>query len=178
MRRALRRRSAMPPSRRQTTPTSTRTGRAARRVILDRPVVALDRFAEALGDRVGLAMFGQIGNQEAEFVAAESRMQFARARSGRSWTSTSCDADLLAQQLRDADDDPIADGMTERVVVPLEAGDIDQADGAPAAALLERQERFELLGEAGEIHQLGLGIALRFVGQVGDQLLEVARRCC
>jgi hypothetical protein len=35
--------------------------------------------------------------------------------------------------------------MAERVVVPLEPGDVDEADGAPAPALFERQERFQLL---------------------------------
>ena len=65
-------------------------------------------------------------------------------------------AHLLAQQLRDALDDAIADGVAERVVVPLEPGDVDQADRAPAAALLEREERLELLGEAAEVHQLRL----------------------
>ena len=84
-------------------------------------------------------------------------------------------AHLLAQQLRHALDDPVADGVAERVVVPLEPGDIDQADRAPRAALLEREERLELLGEPAEVHQLGLGIAVRLVGEVGDQLLEVLR---
>ena len=82
---------------------------------------------------------------------------------------------LLAQQLRDALDDPIADRVAERVVVPLEAGDIDEADRAPAAALLEREERLELLGEAREVHQLGLRIAVRLVGEIRDELFEVAR---
>ena len=84
-------------------------------------------------------------------------------------------ADLFAQQVRDALDDAIADGMTERVVVPLESGDIDETDRAPAPALLEREERFQLLGEAAEIHQLRLRIAVRLVGEIRDELLEVAR---
>ena len=77
--------------------------------------------------------------------------------------------------VRDALDDPIADRVAERVVVPLEPGDVDQADRAPSAALLEREERLELLGEAAEVHQLGLRIAVRLVGEVGDELLEVVR---
>ena len=64
--------------------------------------------------------------------------------------------------------------MPERVVVPLERRDIDQADGAPVPALLERQERFELLDEAPEVHQPRLRIAVDAIGEVGDQLLEVA----
>ena len=77
--------------------------------------------------------------------------------------------------MRDALDDAIADRVAERVVVPLEPGDVDEADRAPAAALLERQKRLELLGEAAEVHQLGLRIAVRLVGEVGDQRFEVAR---
>ena len=64
-------------------------------------------------------------------------------------------------------------GMTERVVVPLEAGDIDEAYRAPAAALFERQERFELLGEPPEVHQLRFGIAVGPFGELGHQLFEV-----
>ena len=84
-------------------------------------------------------------------------------------------AHLLAQQRRDAFDDAIADRVAERVVVPLEPGDVDEADRAPAPALLEREERLELLGEAAEVHQLGLRVAVRLVGQVGDERFEVAR---
>ena len=80
-------------------------------------------------------------------------------------------ADLLAQQLRDPLDDAIADGVAERVVVPLESGDVDEADGAPSAALFERQERFELLGEAAEVHQLRLRIA------VGSRPVSSATSC-
>jgi hypothetical protein len=67
------------------------------------------------------------------------------------------------------------DRVPERVVVPLEAGDVDEPDRAPASALLEREKRLQLLGEAAEIHQLGLGIAVRLVGEVGDQRFEIAR---
>ena len=76
--RATPRRSATGPSRRQTTPTSTRTGRAASRRSSRAPVVAFDRLLEALGDLHRLGAAGQIGNQEAEFVAAEARVQIAR----------------------------------------------------------------------------------------------------
>ena len=83
--------------------------------------------------------------------------------------------DLLAEQRGHALDDPVADRMAERVVVPLEPGDVDEADGAPASALLERQERLELLGEPREVHQLRLRVAMRLVGEVGDQRLEIPR---
>ena len=67
---------------------------------------------------------------------------------------------------------PVA--VAERVVVPLEAVDIDDADAAPADALLDGQERLEPLHEPVEVEQLGLRIAVRLLGQVGDDLLEVA----
>ncbi len=66
-------------------------------------------------------------------------------------------------------------GVAERVVVPLERGDIDEADGAPRAALLESEKRFELLDEAAEVHEPRLRIAVDAVGQIGDEILEVAR---
>ena len=46
--------------------------------ILDGPVVAFDRLAEALGDGVRLVALGEIRNQEAEFVAAEPRVEILR----------------------------------------------------------------------------------------------------
>ena len=75
---------------------------------------------------------------------------------------------LLAKQVSHPLDDPVADGVAERIVVPLEAGDIDEADRTPASALLERQERLELLGEPAEVHQLRLRVLMRLVGQVLD----------
>ena len=65
--------------------------------------------------------------------------------------------------------------MAERVVVPLEPGDVDEADRAPSAALLEREKRFELFGEPAEVHQLRLRVAVRLVGEIGDQRFEIAR---
>jgi hypothetical protein len=64
--------------------------------------------------------------------------------------------------------------VAERVVVPLESGDVDEADRAPAAALFEREKRLELLGKAPEVHELGLRIAMRLVGQIGDEPFEIA----
>ena len=64
--------------------------------------------------------------------------------------------------------------MPEGVVVPLEAADIDDADAAPADALLDRQVALDPLHEPVEVQQLGLRIAVRLLGQVGDDLLEVA----
>ena len=145
--------------------------------ILERPVVALDRLAEALADRVRLMILGEVGNEEAELVAAEARVEIlAGARApARSCARRSSDRTCSRSSARHALDDPVADRVAERVVVPLEPGDVDEADGAPAAALLERQERLELLGEAAEVHQLRLRIAVRLVGEIGDQRFEVAR---
>ena len=64
--------------------------------------------------------------------------------------------------------------MAERVVVPLEAVDVDDADAAPADALLDRQERLDPLHEPVEIQELRLRIAVRLLGQAGDDLFEVA----
>src|SRR5215510_5650678 len=112
---------------------------------------------------------GQIRNQEAELVAAESRVQIFRARSGPLLARVPdallrediVAAHLLAQKGGDTFDDAVAGRMAERVVVPLEAREVDEADGPPAAALLEREKRLQLLGEAAEVHQLRLRIAVR-----------------
>ena len=63
----------------------------------------------------------------------------------------------------------------ERVVVPLEAGDIDDADAAPPDPLLDRQERFQPFHEPVEVEQLRFRVAMRLLGQARDDLLEVAR---
>ncbi len=78
-------------------------------------VIALDGLAEPLGNDPRGAELVEIRDQEAELVAG------------------------------DAVDDLVAERMPERVVEGLEGRDIDEPDGAPAAALLERQEGFELL---------------------------------
>ena len=70
--------SATGPRWRQTTPTSTRTGRRGQPAIVPAPVVAFHRLLEAIGDFDGFGAARQIGNQEAEFVAAEPRVQIAR----------------------------------------------------------------------------------------------------
>jgi hypothetical protein len=84
-------------------------------------------------------------------------------------------ADLLAEDRRNALDDAVAHRVAERVVVPLEPGDVDEAHGAPARALLEREERLELLDEPVEVHELRLRVAPRLVGQLADEPLEVVR---
>ena len=48
-------------------------------------------------------------------------------------------ANLLRQNPRHALDDPVADRMAERIVVRLEAVDVDDPDAAPADPLLDRE---------------------------------------
>ena len=57
----------------------------------------------------------------------------------------------------------------------LKLGDVDDADAAPADALLDGEERFEPLHEPVEVQQLRLRVAVRLLGELGDDLLEVAR---
>ena len=150
------------------------TGFSASRASSVDPVVAFDRLAEALGDDPRRAEVIEVGNQEAELVAAEAGVELlAGAELRRLLRDQVVGPDLFAEQTRDAVDDAVAERVTERVVVPLERGDVDQADRAPAAALLEREERLELLDEAPEVHQPGLRIAVHAIGQVGDEVLEV-----
>ena len=168
------RRSDTGPSRRQTTPTSTLTGLAASRGIFPGPVVALDRLLEALGNLGGFDAARQMWNQEAELVAAESRVEIARLADALERQHV-FRADLIREDLRYPLDDAVANGMSEGVVVALEAGNVDDADAAPTHALLDGEERFEPLHEPVEIEQLGLWIAMRLFGQLGDDFLEVAR---
>lgn len=101
-------------------------------------------------------------------------MEFLRgAEVGRLLRDEVVGSNLLAEQPRHTGDDLIAQRMPERVVVPLERREIDQPDRAPAAALIERQERFQLLDEAAKIHQPRLRVTMGAVGEVGDELLEV-----
>src|SRR4029079_9690037 len=95
------------------------------------PVVFLDRRLEAARDVGGLAAAGQVGDQEAELVSAAARVQVApfRAPLDRQKVLRS---DLIREDPSDPFDDAVADGMTERVVVPLEAVDVDDADDAPS----------------------------------------------
>ena len=173
------RRSPTGPRRRHTTPTSTFTGLLREPRVLGHPVVAFDRLAKALGDDPRRAEVIEVGNEEAELVAAEAGVELlAGAELGRLLRDEVVGPDLLAEQTRDAVDDAVAQRVTERVVVPLERGDVDQAHRAPLAALLEREERLELLDEAPEVHQPGLRIAVHAIGQVGDEVLEVLARCC
>src|SRR5207247_6268321 len=99
-----------------------------------------------------------IWREETELVAAEACMQIFGPRSRQLLRDDVVGAHLLAEERGDALDDPVADRVAERVVVPLEPGDIDQPDGAPAAALFEREQRFERLRAPAEGHQVGFAI--------------------
>ena len=112
----------------------------ASRAILAAPVVRLDRLLEALGDLGRLARSrGGAGirkqNSSPPNRACRSRVSL-RALEREKVLGT----DLIRQDPRDALDDLVADGVAERVVVALEAGDVDDADAAPADALLDGQD--------------------------------------
>ena len=71
-------------------------------LILGGPVVALDRFPESLGDGVGLVVLGQVGDEEAELVAAQARVQFPRFDAGPFLGKEVVGADLLPdEKIRD-----------------------------------------------------------------------------
>ena len=76
----MKRRSATRPSQRQTTPTSTRTGCAdeARSSSVQSKRSTASRKRSPIGVR--LVTLGEIGNQEAEFVAAEAGVKILRSR--------------------------------------------------------------------------------------------------
>jgi hypothetical protein len=111
-------------------------------------------------------------DQEAEFVATEPGVQIASLE--RSTARKSSDRIWSGQDAGDPFDDAVAERMPERVVVPLEAGDIDDTDAAPADALLDREERLDAFHEPVEVQELRLGIAMGLLGEVGDDVLEVA----
>ena len=154
--RATPRRSTTGPSRRQTTPTSTRTGRGDQPAVVARPVVeprppALNRSAISTAS----AQPGRSGIRK-QNSSPPNRACRSRDFAGAFEREKILGPDLVGQDLRDALDDPVADGVAERVVVPLEAVDIDDADAAPADALLDGEERFDPLHEPVEVEQLGL----------------------
>src|SRR4029079_6359693 len=87
--------------------------------IVARPVVRFDRPLEPLGDLDGFAAAGQIGNEEAELVPAEPRVQIAGFAA--LYGEEVLRPDLVRENPSDALDDAIAHRVAERVVVPLEA---------------------------------------------------------
>src|SRR6476620_475373 len=143
--------------------------------VLAGPVMTFDSFAESFGDDPRGAALVDIRNEEAEFVAAQSCVQvLTGARVQRLLRDQVVGAHLLAKQPGDAIDNPVTGRVAERVVVPLERVDIDETNRAPASALFEREKRLHLLDEAAEVHQPRLRIAMDAVGEVRDEVLEVA----
>ena len=124
-----------------------------------------------------LVTLGEVGHQKAELVAAEARVEIlARARRARSCAMQIVGAHLLAQQIaatRSMMRSPTA--WPSASLYHLNPVMSTRPTAHQRPALLEREKRLELLGEAAEVHQLRLRIAVRLVGEVGDERLEVAR---
>src|SRR3954464_11306913 len=100
--------------------------------IFARPRVRLDRALESPRDLDRLVAARQIRNEETELVAAEPRVQIASLDLGLALDGEKIlRANLIGKDPRDPFDDAIADGVAERIVVPLEAVDIDDAETAP-----------------------------------------------
>ena len=68
--------------------------------ILERPIVAFHRFAKAFADRVCLRALGDVRDEEAEFVAAEPRVQILCAFPGTLLRDQVVGPHLLAKQVR------------------------------------------------------------------------------
>jgi hypothetical protein len=138
------------------------------------PVMSLDGLLEPLGNVSGLDAARKLRYQETELVAPETRMQVARLVATFHGQEV-LGADLIRQNLRHALDDAIAGGMAQRVVVAFEAGNVYNPDTAPADALLDREVRFDPFHEPVEVEQLRLRVPMRLLGQLGDDIFEIAR---
>ena len=149
---------------------------AAEAGIRSRPVVSRHRFPEPVRDRLRGGRLIEVGQKEAELIAAEPRVE---RRGGVSFVLWMRDpvrrADFTSQQLGHRLDDAIAGGMAERVVMRLEGGDVCDAEGAPGTAPLSVQAQHHMLHEVAEVEKLRLDIAVGTLGEVGDQPLEVQR---
>src|SRR6266513_2328755 len=133
-------------------------------VVLECPVVLRDRVTEAFADRIRLGRLLEVRNQKTKLIAAEAGVKLLRAGARTLLDNEIVRSRLLPQQLRHSLDDAVTYGMAKRVVVPLEFTDVGQAHGAPVTALLERQERLELLDEPGKVDELCFRVAARFLG--------------
>ncbi len=145
-------------------------------MILERPVEALDGFAETLRRRRapgGTPPGRESGNRTRRRRSARADPLIAGRAAPAPADRRIAPARAAACATRSMMRSPTA--WPSASLYHLKPVMSTRPDRAPAAALLERQERLELLGEAAEVHQLGLGIAMGLVGQVGDQRLEVAR---
>ena len=113
------------------------------RVLVDL-VGARQRLDHAVRDALDVAGVGRIGDHHRELVATEA-------------TAGQAILHHLPQPLGDADEQPIADQMAERVVDRLEAVEVDQHECAAAAPMVrlahrtgERLVDVEAIGEAGQ----------------------------
>ena len=119
---------------------------ARQAAIVAAPVVPLDRVLEPIGDFAGFGAPRQVWNQETELVATETRVQIARVAAPFERQKV-LGSDLIGENARDALDDLVPHRVAERVVVMLEAVDVDDTDAAPADALFDGEERLEALHE-------------------------------
>ena len=150
-------------------------GAFGERLVLGGPVVAFDDGLESLGDAAGFVEAEDVRDQEAEFVAPEARVQILLAPVVRCLAFPGqqiIGSNLLGENVGNALDDSIAHEMADRVVVPLEVRDVDQADRAPLVAPFELQKPFEALHEPREMQERGLGIAMRLIRQLGQHVFE------
>src|SRR5262245_1951674 len=137
--------------------------------ILARPRVRLDGALEAARNLHRLVAARKIRDEKAELVSAEARVEIAPLALPLDREEV-LRPDLIGEDSRHALDDLVADSVAERVVVPLEAVDVDDADAAPAHALLDGEERLHALHEPVEVEELRLRIAVRLVGELRDDV--------
>ena len=105
--------------------------------IVAAPVVSFDCALEAIGNFNCLCTTRQVRDQKTELVATEPGVKIASVSPSPFERKKVLGPDLIRKNASDAFDDPIANRMTERVVVKLEAVDIDDADAAPPHALFD-----------------------------------------
>ncbi len=141
------------------------------------PAVALEPGLEARGD--GPCIFGlrQGREEERELVTAKPGVQFpqvSRTVPAQILSQQILGAQVLGEDAGHAGDDAVPDGMAERVVDPLEARQVDDAEGAPADPLFHREERLDAFHEPLEVEQPCLGVTVGLLGKLGHDLFEVA----
>src|SRR4029453_14304309 len=92
--------------------------------IVARPIVSLHRILEPVSDLERLRTTRQVGDEEAELITAEPRVEIAGFAAPLDRQEV-LGSDLVRQNLGDALDDAVPGRVPEGVVVPLEASDID-----------------------------------------------------
>lgn len=115
------------------------------RLLLDRERFR-ERTQEPPGEREGLLRLREVGNEDRELVAAQSREDVARAQLG-------------AQPRRGDAQELVAGGVTERVVDVLETVEIEQEHGEPTiGSRVQGEPLFERLPEPSSVGEAGEGI--------------------